>query len=1846
MAADQNKPQVNNFHKGMDKDTAYAKHDNLRYQHAENLRILTDKGQTSGAMINVDGNEYMFKLPCIVRLTRFDTDELRPGAGTNSNGDFSYPYHNSFIAGRGDIVITNEDDTTVTYDNDLTWPIHNSAQNQPNDSNFLAENFGAAGAALAFVQDAGYKNEIKAEVLGGSTYFGDRKELVLFHKDGLDIEMTGNVPGFNVYNLCDYKIIGSTNLRDDIILFTTEDETKFGGEGQIWRISYNKSTLEPKVELVFAGPLNFSTQHLIEAVARYETNKIIRVYWTDNFNSVRNLNIVDPKRWGLDLNVIQLKPSVTIIPARCTSIGDVGSGRLDRGTYQVSYRLQTPNGLVTEIAPWSIPISINAPSEALEYWDYGRSDKTDREQVANKSISYTIDSINEGFAYLEIFLLKRGTSQGILYKVDTVPLTAALTEDITFTVTGEEGQFSEIFVDALDNFNANFTTAKTIAIRDNRLLVGNVKTVDSLLDFDAGIKRYDKGGNTYSGTVNPSNKDSTKGGLGNALFRWKAPAGGTVFGDTDGDKKLGGHGKNVAFEFITYNTTLDAGYSTNYSSGLPVDGTIDYDRSDGWPVVDPKKDLSNLTLNGITYNMGNLWNNHCNPYFENMMKGYQRDETYRFGILFYDTFSKPLTVQWIGDIRMPAHYDSDDINDYFTYGLGEYDNNGENLKINGTQLGVKFTVDITTIRDKISGFSIVRAPRPNKDKTVIAQGLAGDVFYYTQNPYFIQRYTWNGGPASSAESYEDMFGGSNLDVYGIPPEDLGYGGNARARDSKNGVTTDQSFYTWFSTFFSGPARRGNGASGLYHKYNWDNWLGGISGAISPGWINSNMSPTRFTTYYSSTSDGFQSNNRWSTEVRESCWFTSPQLENGTGDASTYGKLIGEDGLAGIIANGASLKPLYVPQYGVPLWLEYDWYNRGDTDVDAQNNMAEHPHDFFFRNFRSPDTAKYGGASNGNPLWRYILHAQTPVWPDPNWITANETNAAMDVDYLIYNYYHEPHYVYNEFTGGASSSNDKFFKMPIQGGKIPDQHIDNFLMDTSSDVGELSYINDYIYQNVETFTRNNWGSDMSILRLGRTYCDYHRIYNQFPSGFFAWNGGGAGNGTVDARRAGLYTDQETRPREMIWNVYRELPAQYGGADELDVVNTDYISTGHYQKVDETTASIVECDVWGGDTMVQLHSKVMTYPCERMDTSPRGIYMRGWYDGEGQSAASGDTVGDYNMSQIQSAEQYTNRLENLIGKRSFQAINIPLESTINTQMTFEKGFNSFVGEGELELRDTDGKYTTYTRSQMDSAPFARSYWPFSVKDEFLVNQRWDLTYNNASSLPDLANYAREDFSKIFEGFDPNAIVSSEFDNRIYASDNKINGEQNDSWVTFKILNKLDVDGHHGPINKLEVFNDHVLFFQDTGFGTVSINPRSLIQTPGGEGLLLGSGKVLDDFKYLSTEVGSKHQWPIIKSKTGVYFFDANSRKFYRTRGKVEPLSDVKGMSSWFYNNLNGAILSNDNTYIGAGIISAFDPRYNEVVFTFKDGDEANVELELAELLFYLTAQNESAVPLLIGNNTAILAELYAGSEVYLEVSPDNYIELNILNIATGPIQLPQMGNNPPQIVYLPFIAVDKSSLALIISDLNADTLNGEAFSSNRYKIKTVRKEIENIRTNTLAFSESIDAFSSFYDFAPDIYIGDDARYFSPDPNAPRFVYVHNEGEKCVWYTAEEPSPSIIRFIVNPKGYNPKIFNNIEYLTQLVDSTGADIVNETFHEYTISNEYQDETRTLIPWGTDLTSKDEMHIRRRMRNWRFQIPRSGAENARIRNPYVTMSFTYNNNDNKEITINDIISYYTDVPM
>ena len=174
----------------------------------------------------------------------------------------------------------------------------------------------------------------------------------------------------------------------------------------------------------------------------------------------------------------------------------------------------------------------------------------------------------------------------------------------------------------------------------------------------------------------------------------------------------------------------------------------------------------------------------------------------------------------------------------------------------------------------------------------------------------------------------------------------------------------------------------------------------------------------------------------------------------------------------------------------------------------------------------------------------------------------------------------------------------------------------------------------------------------------------------------------------------------------------------------------------------------------------------------------------------------------------------------------------------------------------------------------------------------------------------------------------IVNGTYINSFKISEVKFNNETTDSWLQFLANNYLDVDGKYGPINSINEVNDTIIFFQDDAVGQLSINPKYASATNEGS-LIVGTGGILDDYKYITTTHGCKNRESILRTPKGLYYFDIQNKKLRMLGDEQSPLSDIKGLHSYLKDNVSNV---GNNPIQANGITAGYDYSTNKAYFTF--------------------------------------------------------------------------------------------------------------------------------------------------------------------------------------------------------------------------------------------------------------------------------------------------------------------------
>lgn len=168
-----------------------------------------------------------------------------------------------------------------------------------------------------------------------------------------------------------------------------------------------------------------------------------------------------------------------------------------------------------------------------------------------------------------------------------------------------------------------------------------------------------------------------------------------------------------------------------------------------------------------------------------------------------------------------------------------------------------------------------------------------------------------------------------------------------------------------------------------------------------------------------------------------------------------------------------------------------------------------------------------------------------------------------------------------------------------------------------------------------------------------------------------------------------------------------------------------------------------------------------------------------------------------------------------------------------------------------------------------------------------------------------------------------------NRIHASSPKILGELEDSWSNFPANQFLDVDGVYGEINNLCVIKNKLVFFQDNAIGVALSNEKLLMKDAVNDDFILGYSGILSGKDYISSSIGTKHQFSFAKSyDESVIFLDINKKEYYFIESNLK-IVPVTGLNSYLNSHLKGDISTNDNPYLFKGVTSGWDHKNKQFI-----------------------------------------------------------------------------------------------------------------------------------------------------------------------------------------------------------------------------------------------------------------------------------------------------------------------------
>jgi hypothetical protein len=453
--------------------------------------------------------------------------------------------------------------------------------------------------------------------------------------------------------------------------------------------------------------LNMDLDMPVRVEGIVENECISRIFWTDNKNPLRSINVSQPGKNKLSPDVLDLTPLHT--PSQVVVTKSL-SGSLPVGQLQYCYKYVSSNGGESVMSPFSNLYHTSKQSFSSSSQYYGSSSGDPYIDVSSQGFEITIKDLDNDFDIIELYSILHVQNDGPVRvsRVGSKQFTSGAT-DVVFYHT----QWSGDLIDGTDEVLIDTNTwdvCKDIAIKDNILFAGNLRTRDNTIsekEWNVKIRRYNiadenSGGSSNTGRITSNDSQineyeilsgattasSVTPSLGetwtNGMPKWRTYKGDDVstIGGTDYDDngRTDVHKKQChEYRYLSDGMTLGGesyDYSENQLGGCRVtfglkEKPIDIQNNVSAAPYIQASSISGMSTDNISDDGsgGNVTDNTNTTFTATMaiggskdpavgnFKGYRRGEMYRFGVQLYDKNGRQGNVLWIGDIEMPEMND-------------------------------------------------------------------------------------------------------------------------------------------------------------------------------------------------------------------------------------------------------------------------------------------------------------------------------------------------------------------------------------------------------------------------------------------------------------------------------------------------------------------------------------------------------------------------------------------------------------------------------------------------------------------------------------------------------------------------------------------------------------------------------------------------------------------------------------------------------------------------------------------------------------------------------------------------------------------------------------------------------------------------------------------------------------------------------------------------------------------------------------------------------------------------------------------------------------------------------------
>lgn len=306
------------------------------------------------------------------------------------------------------------------------------------------------------------------------------------HTGSISVEQGNAICGS--LNLTGAKLCGSVQLDDHtfLLFITTDDDSRIA-------IYDPKSCVVDNIMITpvsgsFGDCLNFNPLYPVRAEFRVREGCKRFVYFTDDYNPMRAINIDDIPQYlvgaEIDCSLFTHTPTVESIPRFDRArVRNSGGFNVPVGTVQFAARLITVDGAVTNWLHVSQSVPITAPNFNQGFHNIHGSSNEDpilfsnvpgQVPLTNKSVQLNVSNIDTRFEQIQFASILSSGSLGVAddaYSHDPVPITS---DSMDWLWTGISADATQVAIDDIIVDSAIIDKVKDLDQIDNRMPLANV----------------------------------------------------------------------------------------------------------------------------------------------------------------------------------------------------------------------------------------------------------------------------------------------------------------------------------------------------------------------------------------------------------------------------------------------------------------------------------------------------------------------------------------------------------------------------------------------------------------------------------------------------------------------------------------------------------------------------------------------------------------------------------------------------------------------------------------------------------------------------------------------------------------------------------------------------------------------------------------------------------------------------------------------------------------------------------------------------------------------------------------------------------------------------------------------------------------------------------------------------------------------------------------------------------------------------------------------------------------------------------------------------------------------------